>query len=65
MITSIILIVLCFCIVAATWYMAGKQKVGKLVLQEYKELAKVCRSQEIIIESYRRKYGELTDEETH
>lgn len=49
---------------ALVWFRIGRQQAFDKLLHDYKELAKICQIQELIIKSYKQKYGELTDEET-
>lgn len=49
---------------ALVWFRIGRQRAFDDLLHDYKELAKICQIQELIIKSYKQKYGELTDEET-
>lgn len=46
---------------AFIWFRIGRQQVFDKLLYDYKELAKICQLQEIIIKGYKQKYGELTD----
>lgn len=45
---------------ALVWFRIGREQAFDK-LHDYKELAKICQIQELIIKGYKQKYGELTD----
>lgn len=46
---------------AFIWFRIGRQKAFENLLKDYRELAKICQIQEMIIKGYKQKHGELTD----
>lgn len=63
MIVDIIITTTSILCAAYVWFRVGRQKAFDRLLQDYKEQAKVVQLQEIIIQGYKQKYGELTDDE--
>ena len=48
---------------AYVWFRVGRQKAFDKILHDYKEMVKVCQTQQLIIKTYEQEYGELTDEQ--
>lgn len=64
MIVDIIITTTSILCAAYVWFRIGRQRAFDKLLYDYKELAKICQIQELIIKGYKQEYGELTDEET-
>lgn len=56
-----ILVIVNVVFAAFVWFRIGRQKAFDNLLHDYRQQAKVVQIQEMIIESYKQEYGELTD----
>lgn len=63
MIVDIVIATTSILCAAYVWSRVGRQKAFDDLLQDYKQQAKVVQLQEILIEGYKQKYGELTDKQ--
>ncbi len=61
MIVDIIITALSIICAAFVWFRVGRQKAFDEIMHDYKEMVKVCQTQQLIIKTYEQEYGELTD----
>ncbi|GEM_PF-7035177 len=61
MIADIIITITSILCAAYVWFRVGRQKTFDKILHDYKEMVKVCQTQQLIIKTYEQEYGELTD----